>query len=93
MATKNNPGKFDCYAAAHPNEPIFILRANDELAASIVRIWAMIRDDASPSAIRDRVEVARGIIRNKPQMNPEKFDEAMKCASDMDKWVVDHAKT
>ena len=40
MGTKNNPGKFDCYAKAHPDEPIFVLRANDPLAPALVRTWA-----------------------------------------------------
>ena len=25
MGTKNNPGKFDCYANAKPDEPLFVL--------------------------------------------------------------------
>lgn len=40
MATKNNPGPIDCYAAAAPDEPIFILRSTDPLAADTVRRWA-----------------------------------------------------
>ena len=40
MGTKNNPGEFDCYTAAEPDEPLFVLRANDELAPNLVRFWA-----------------------------------------------------
>src|SRR5436190_23199118 len=40
MGTKNNPGKFDCYAKADPDEPIFVLRANDPLAPFLVDAWA-----------------------------------------------------
>lgn len=45
MATKSEElvkatqGK-GCLAKAHPNEPIFILRAQDKLAATLVRTWA-----------------------------------------------------
>ena len=39
MATKENPGEFDCYAAAYPDEPLFVLRANDPLAPALVRRW------------------------------------------------------
>ena len=39
MGTKNNPGKYDCYAKADPDEPIFILRANDPSAPLLVRTW------------------------------------------------------
>ncbi len=41
MGTKNKPGKFDCYDDIDPNEPFFVLRANDPMAADIVRIWAL----------------------------------------------------
>ena len=40
MGTKNNPGKFNCYAKAEPDEPIFVLRANDPIAPMVVRLWA-----------------------------------------------------
>lgn len=45
MGTKNNPGPFDCYAKAKPDEPIFVLLARDPLAASVVRHWARLRAD------------------------------------------------
>jgi hypothetical protein len=43
MGTKNNPGAFDCYEAAHPDEPMFVLLGRDRLAASLVRLWAYMR--------------------------------------------------
>ena len=39
MGTKNNPGDYDCYAKAAEDEPIFTLRANDEFAPILVRLW------------------------------------------------------
>ena len=42
MGTKNNPGAYDCYAAADPDEPIFVLRANDPAAPFLVRTWVML---------------------------------------------------
>ena len=29
MGTKNNPGKFDCYEHAKPDEPMFVLLGRD----------------------------------------------------------------
>lgn len=29
MGTKNNPGKYDCYAKLEPDEPHFVLRGKD----------------------------------------------------------------
>jgi hypothetical protein len=41
MSTKNKPGRFDCLAKVGPDEPIFILRAQDAEAADLVELWAM----------------------------------------------------
>jgi hypothetical protein len=43
MASKNNPGRYDCYANAHPDEPMFVLLGRDKMAASLVRLWAEAR--------------------------------------------------
>jgi len=43
MGTKNNPGKFDCLAAAHPDEPTFVLLGRDRDAPALVRRWANVR--------------------------------------------------
>jgi hypothetical protein len=43
MATKNNPGKFDCYANAQPDEPMFVLLGRDPMAGMLVRQWAAMR--------------------------------------------------
>lgn len=40
MGTKNNPGDFDCYAAADPDEETFILLARDVDAPARVQEWA-----------------------------------------------------
>lgn len=39
MATKNNPGKFDCYANAMPDEPLFVLLGRDIAAPATIRFW------------------------------------------------------
>lgn len=39
MSTKNNPGQWDCYSKAAPDEPMFVLLARDPLAPDIVREW------------------------------------------------------
>lgn len=40
MGTKNNPGKYDCYANAHPDEPMFVLLGRDPEAPALVEEWA-----------------------------------------------------
>ena len=44
MGTKNNPGLFDCYANADPNEPMFILLGRDKHAPTLVWLWASLRE-------------------------------------------------
>ncbi len=43
MGTKNNPGQFDCYANAAPDEPMFVLLGRDKHAPTLVRLWAILR--------------------------------------------------
>lgn len=44
MATKNNPGRFDCYTNADPDEPMFVLLGRDINAPNLVEEWADIRE-------------------------------------------------
>jgi len=44
MGTKTNPGKFDCYKEAGPDEPIFILLGRDPVAHLLVSLWASVRE-------------------------------------------------
>lgn len=43
VGTKVEPGAFDCYATAKPDEPLFTLLARDPLAPLVVRLWAEAR--------------------------------------------------
>ena len=52
MGTKNNPGEFDCYAKAHPDEPLFVLRANDPLAPALVGIWATLAEQQGVDPVK-----------------------------------------
>lgn len=60
--TKLNPGEFDCYHAAAPNEPMFVLLARDPLAAALVQLWADLRaglNDREPTTDCDSEEYRR----------------------------------
>lgn len=43
MGTKDNPGEFDCYANAAPDEPMFVLLARDPVAPEVVEHWVKLR--------------------------------------------------
>jgi hypothetical protein len=54
MGTKQNPGPFDCYAAAAPDEPMFVLLARDPLAPALVREWARQRSESEGVTVKAR---------------------------------------
>jgi hypothetical protein len=64
MGTKNNPGAYDCYENAEPDEPMFILLARDAGAPALVEAWAMARelrgeDPAKVQEARDLADAMR----------------------------------
>ncbi len=74
MATKSNPGPFDCYGALKQDEPYFLLKATDATAPETVEVWAdMYRDRKSEEGTYD----ARAT---------HKYSEAMQCAAQMRIW-------
>ncbi len=48
MGTKSNPGSYDCYANAHPDEPMFVLLGRDPTGGALVRLWAEARQTMKP---------------------------------------------
>lgn len=44
MATKNNPGKYDCYENAEPDEPMFVLLGRDRTAPETLATWIRLRE-------------------------------------------------
>lgn len=63
-----------CLTAAADDEPLFVLRANDELAPTIVREWshAYQRSKGGPA------------LMTAAQL--QKLREAQRCAFDMESW-------
>lgn len=58
MGTKNNPGKFDCYAAAKDDEPMFVLLGRDPIAPFLVGLWAGLKTAHDPDADEEKVREA-----------------------------------
>ncbi len=92
MGTKNNPGKFDCFAKAEPDEPVFVLLGRDPQAAHLVSIWSKIRaaDVEAARAVFDHL--IRGTAFNfnglgdyprADTTDMEKSAEAMACSAAM----------
>jgi hypothetical protein len=77
MGTKNNPGQFDCYSKADGDEPIFVLRGKDPVAAGLVREW-----------VHQRIVFE---LATKKKVTPEfqeKLSEALKVALDMEDYRI-----
>lgn len=58
MGTKNDPGRFDCYASAEPDEELFVLLARDKHAPTLVWLWAALRelDGEDPEKVKEARE-------------------------------------
>ena len=87
--TKNEPGKYDCYAKAADDEPLFTLRAKDPVAPYLVMAWRYLRANELGAAM-DSMANADAIWRRSGlpllPLNSEKSIEAEQCALAMKKW-------
>lgn len=72
MGTKNNPGQFDCYENADPDEPMFVLLARDPIAPMLVDAWAAQRFGSIDPSDQDQLR---------------KVQEARECAASMREWL------
>ena len=88
MGTKNNPGDFDCYTNAEPDEPMFILLARDPLAPFLVALWVYFRSGDPLKALNMFNHMVQNQALNYTfkRTSEAKLDEANKCAEDMRKW-------
>lgn len=81
MGTKNNPGKFDCYANADPDEPMFVLLGRDRLAAHLVSIWSKIRmGDMEAASVVFLDLLAKHSVTYGMEPDVDKAIEAMNCS-------------
>ena len=65
MGTKSKPGTYDCYANAHPDEPMFILLGRDPFAPMLLEKWAELREAArGPSAKAEEARACAQAMRD-----------------------------
>jgi len=70
-----------CLTSAADDEPLFVLRANDELAPMIIRAWA---DAYFESKKDDKFNVT--------DVQRAKYREAFAIANEMEHWKRNHVK-
>ena len=58
MSTKTNPGAYDFYSRALPDEPMFVLLARDPFAPYLVEMWAAQREHEIREQKRPRTDAA-----------------------------------
>lgn len=65
MGTKNNPGSFDCYTNAAPDEPMFVLLGRDKHAPILVELWTKQRADEGedPAKVEEALKCAKAMRR------------------------------
>lgn len=85
MGTKNNPGAFDCYANAHPDEPMFILLGRDPAASLLVALWADIREAMGEA--KEKVAEARACASAMSEW-AERLGKARKTEEAITKFLV-----
>lgn len=73
MGSKQNPGQYDCYANALPDEPMFILLGRDPVAPDCIMEWARRRE----------IDIDLG---RRPESDRAMIVEARGCAVAMMKW-------
>lgn len=78
MGTKLNPDPYDCFYAALPDEPYFVLLARDPSGAGIVSLWASER----------AAEIKQGL---KPESDKALVIRARACAVAMAEWRAANA--
>ncbi len=64
MGSKNNPGKFDCYSKAEPDEPMFVLLGRDPAAGVVVRMWEQVRrwlGETEPEVLAEALQCAEAM--------------------------------
>lgn len=88
MGTKNNPGEFDAYAKAEPDEPLFTLIGRDPMAFHLVRIWTALRwrHFGMAHALLDDAICDMG-NRKVPHTEETKLLEALACSDQMKAWA------
>lgn len=79
MGTKNNPGKWDCYSKAEPDEPMFILLGRDPTASIIVELWRELKKEMKSEGTS--------------ASSDDKLEEARQCAAAMEAWAIKQGKS
>lgn len=89
MGSKSNPGDFDCYDKAEPDEPMFVLLGRDPTASLVVAFWVQLRRQLGETDEKMLDEAERCAVSleswAREHDKAEKVDQAFK-------YILDQAK-
>lgn len=82
MGSKNNPGVFDCYANAEPDEPMFVLLGRDKHAPLLVNLWAYMRnaDGEAPAKVGEACLCADSMVMYRAHRKPQETPAGIRTA-------------
>jgi hypothetical protein len=82
MGTKTDPGAYDCYANAKPDEPMFVLLGRDRHAAVLVNLWAYMRKAAgeSPAKVAEAHDTANAMVEYRNRLKPGEIPAGVRAA-------------
>ncbi len=91
MGTKLEPGKYDCYANAKPDEPMMVLLARGDQSPLLTELWAAVKAGdytAFDQAIDGLEKLLNANRAAAPtgQKASAKITEALTCATNMRAW-------
>ena len=83
MGSKNNPGQFDCYANAAPDEPMFVLLGRDRHAAVLVHLWAVMRHAAGEdlAKVHEAINCANSMVDYRSRLKPGEVPAGIAAAA------------
>lgn len=79
MGTKNNPGAYDCYKYAYPDEPMFILLARDFTAPAVIKYWCEVR-------LKRLKLIQHALTPEQIEEEENKIEDAVACIGSMNAW-------
>jgi hypothetical protein len=101
MATKANPGQYDCYSEMDDDEPHFVLRGTGMNSPGLVRMWAFLKSGQYKLAQRElevlqkknqrELNLARDAVAaggSEQPIDQAKIDEALACAKAMEEYYA-----
>ena len=93
VGSKANPSKFDCYDDLAPDEPYFVIRADDPLSDSLIELHAYIGAGQAGAAHNKLAEIMALTAQRPPRPSDSpKYRETFAISQSMEAWRSEQLK-